>query len=43
VDDPTLIAPDGLHPSGKMYALWAEKGLPIVKEILIGSKRRDHE
>lgn len=39
VDDPTLIALDGLHPSGKMYALWAEKGLPIVKEILIGSKK----
>ena len=37
-NDTTLIAPDGLHPSGKMYALWAEKTLPIVKEILIGSK-----
>ena len=38
VNDPSLIAPDGLHPSGKMYAVWAEKALPIVKEILIGSK-----
>ena len=38
VNDTTLIAPDGLHPSGKMYALWAEKALPIVKEILISSK-----
>ncbi len=28
--DLTLIADDGLHPSGKMYRLWAEK---IVKEI----------
>ena len=23
--DPTLIAPDGLHPSGKMYALWMKR------------------
>jgi lysophospholipase L1-like esterase len=38
VNDPALIAPDGLHPSGKMYTQWAEKALPIVKEILIGSK-----
>lgn len=34
VTDTSLIAPDGLHPSGKMYALWAEKALPVVKEIL---------
>ena len=38
VDDTALIAWDGLHPSGKMYAMWAEKTLPIVKEILIKSK-----
>ena len=38
VNDPALIAPDGLHPSGKMYSMWAEKALPIVKEILTGSK-----
>ena len=25
VEDPELIAPDGLHPSGKMYGLWVEK------------------
>ncbi len=37
--DPALTAPDGLHPSSKMYAMWAEKTLPIVKEILIGSKQ----
>ncbi len=24
LDDPTLVAADGLHPSGKMYAMWAE-------------------
>jgi lysophospholipase L1-like esterase len=34
VSDAALIASDGLHPSGKMYAMWAEKVLPVVKEIL---------
>jgi lysophospholipase L1-like esterase len=29
-----LIANDGLHPSGKMYAMWAEQVLPVVKDIL---------
>ena len=38
VHDKTLTAPDGLHPSGKMYALWAKETLPIVQEILAGSK-----
>ena len=33
VNDPSLIAPDGLHPSGKMYAMWAEKVLPIALNI----------
>lgn len=33
-DDPTLIAADGLHPSGKMYAEWAKSALPIALEIL---------
>ena len=28
--DPALIAPDGLHPSGKMYAVWAALALPEV-------------
>jgi lysophospholipase L1-like esterase len=32
LDDPTLIASDGLHPSGKMYALWAQR---IAKEITL--------
>ena len=27
-DDPTLLAPDGLHPSGAMYAEWVELILP---------------
>lgn len=34
VENPDLIAPDLLHPSGRMYALWAEKTLPIALEIL---------
>lgn len=42
-NDAALIAPDGLHPSEKMYAMWAEKTLPIVKEILTDSNRRNHE
>src|SRR5215212_1916169 len=43
VNDTALIAPDGLHPSGTMYALWTQKILPVVKEILSDSKRRNHE
>jgi lysophospholipase L1-like esterase len=34
VSDEALIASDGLHPSGKMYSSWAEKVLPITREIL---------
>ncbi len=36
VSDATLIASDGLHPSGKMYALWAQEVFPIASEILKG-------
>lgn len=32
--DPELIAGDGLHPSGKMYALWAKEVLPVVRGIV---------
>jgi lysophospholipase L1-like esterase len=39
-DDPTLLATDGLHPSGKMYAAWVELLLPIAREIL--TVRTDH-
>jgi lysophospholipase L1-like esterase len=28
--DPTLLAPDGLHYSGKMYALWVKLLEPVV-------------
>jgi len=34
VNDADLIAPDGLHPSGKMYAEWAKLALPVALEIL---------
>jgi lysophospholipase L1-like esterase len=34
VNDPSLIAPDGLHPSGKMYAKWAKLALPVVLKML---------
>lgn len=28
--DASLLAPDGLHPAGRMYQLWVEKTLPVV-------------
>ena len=34
LDDFELIAGDRLHPSGKMYAMWAEKVLPVALEVL---------
>lgn len=37
-DDKTLVASDGLHPSGKMYLRWVEKILPEAKEILESQK-----
>jgi len=32
--DPSLIAPDGLHPSGKMYALWVDSLKVMVEARL---------
>jgi len=32
--DPALVAGDGLHPSGKMYAEWARLALPAAREGL---------
>lgn len=32
--NPALIASDGLHPSGEMYAEWASSALPIALTIL---------
>lgn len=32
--DGSLVAEDGLHPSGKEYALWAEAVFPLMKQAL---------
>ncbi len=34
LNDPSMVANDSLHFSGKMYAKWAELALPKAKEIL---------
>ena len=34
--DRSLVAADGLHPSGAQYALWVERILPIVEDLLGG-------
>jgi lysophospholipase L1-like esterase len=33
-EDPTLLAADGLHPSGEMYTLWAERAAPVAIQAL---------
>jgi lysophospholipase L1-like esterase len=33
-DDLKLVAEDGLHPSAKMYSMWAENVLPVAMNIL---------
>ena len=33
-DDPTLVADDGLHPSGRQYALWVDAIVPVVRALL---------
>ena len=33
-DDPTLVAHDGLHPSGKQYSGWVELIAPVARELL---------
>jgi acyl-CoA thioesterase I len=32
--DPSLVAPDGLHPSAKAYAAWEELIFPAAQELL---------
>jgi lysophospholipase L1-like esterase len=32
--DRTLVADDGLHPSGAQYALWVERIRPVVERLL---------
>ena len=33
--DRGLVADDGLHPSGKQYALWVDRIAPVVEELLV--------
>lgn len=33
-DDRTLVASDGLHPSGAQYSRWVDAILPVVEELL---------
>lgn len=32
--DPTLVAPDGLHPSAAQYSRWVDAIIPTVEEML---------
>ncbi|MEP2025942.1 MAG: SGNH/GDSL hydrolase family protein [Reichenbachiella sp.] len=32
--EPSLVAEDGLHPSGKMYKEWVDVAYPVVKSML---------
>ena len=32
--DRSLVASDGLHPSGAQYARWVERLLPVVEGLL---------
>lgn len=32
--DPSMVAGDGLHPSGEMYRAWAELALPFAEAVL---------
>lgn len=34
-DDPSLVASDGLHPSGAQYALWVDAIEPTVQALLV--------
>ncbi|HEX8277531.1 MAG TPA: SGNH/GDSL hydrolase family protein, partial [Segetibacter sp.] len=33
-NDASLIANDGLHPSAKEYAVWANMLAPLIKKVL---------
>ncbi len=33
-DDPSLVAGDGLHPSGAQYRLWVDRIAPAVRRLL---------
>ena len=32
--EPDMLADDGLHPSGRMYARWTEAALPVAQALL---------
>jgi lysophospholipase L1-like esterase len=34
-NDPSLLAADQLHPSGKEYALWAAKLTGLIQNIIL--------
>jgi lysophospholipase L1-like esterase len=34
ISDPSLLAPDGLHPSGRMYSQWTDLALPEAQAAL---------
>jgi lysophospholipase L1-like esterase len=34
--DPSLVADDGLHPSGKQYSRWVDAIAPVMRELLEG-------
>jgi lysophospholipase L1-like esterase len=34
--DPSLIAQDGLHPSGKMYGEWVRELAPMINKVVNG-------
>ena len=34
--DKEFLAEDGLHPSGKEYAIWAERLVPVIAKVLKG-------
>jgi len=38
--DSSLIAEDGLHPSGEMYKRWVDQILPLAKEILTSKNKK---
>ena len=38
--DRSLVAGDGLHPSGAQYALWVDAIQPVVEELLLPSADR---
>lgn len=35
-DDRSLVADDGLHPSGAQYARWVERLVPVVRGLFGG-------